>query len=103
MLSLQDTDPCFFSIESIEGFPEPASNITYIDTPGGAQMRYKEPALSGFCNIPGIKSYSGYISMNASVNMYFWFSTTATDCADKPITLWMNGGPGADSLPFRKC
>ncbi len=35
----------------------------------GATIRYKQPGLEGVCETtPGVKSYSGYVSLNETTN-----------------------------------
>ncbi|KAI7482758.1 peptidase S10, serine carboxypeptidase [Hortaea werneckii] len=79
--------------------PANATDIKTINTPTGAQIRYKEPGNEGVCETtPGVNSYSGYIDLAPDVHSFFWFFESRQDPANDPITLWLNGGPGSDSL-----
>ena len=52
------------------------------------------PDLKAF---PG---YSGFLTVNKSTNgnMFFWYFPSASQPADAPVVLWLQGGPGASSL-----
>ncbi|KAI0472984.1 peptidase [Xylariaceae sp. FL0804] len=79
--------------------PAEPKGVKTIKTPGGASIRYKEPGKEGVCETtPGVNSYSGYVDLDANTHMFFWFFEARKDPDTAPITLWLNGGPGSDSL-----
>ncbi|KAK4545187.1 hypothetical protein LTR36_003366 [Oleoguttula mirabilis] len=79
--------------------PADPTGVTTITSPNGASIRYKQPGKDGVCETtPGVNSYSGYVSLNETTNMFFWFFEARENAATAPLTLWLNGGPGSDSL-----
>jgi carboxypeptidase C (cathepsin A) len=79
--------------------PAEPSNVKTISTASGRQIRYKEPGKAGVCETtPGVNSYSGYIDVSQDSHSFFWFFEARKNPATAPITLWINGGPGSDSL-----
>lgn len=80
-------------------FPANVTDYKTITTPTGVKIRYKEPGKEGVCETtPGVDSYSGYIDIAPNVHMFFWFFESRRDPANDDFTLWLNGGPGSDSL-----
>jgi hypothetical protein len=56
-------------------------------------------SIKGVCETtPGVNSYAGFVNLAPDVHSFFWFFESRNDPANDPITLWLNGGPGSDSL-----
>lgn len=80
-------------------YPADAKDVKTLTTPTNVTIRYKEPGKQGVCETtPGVNSYSGYIDLAPNVHAFFWFFESRRDPKNDPITLWLNGGPGSDSL-----
>ncbi|KAJ4287681.1 hypothetical protein N0V90_012384 [Kalmusia sp. IMI 367209] len=82
------------------GIPVDPTGVRTITSPQGAQIRFKQPGKDGgICETtPGVDDYAGYISLDEKTNMFFWFFEARTNPSQKPLTLWLNGGPGSDSM-----
>lgn len=79
--------------------PQEPRDVQTIATSSGATVRYKEPGKSGICETtPGVNSYSGFIDTSPTLHTFFWFFESRNDPENDPITVWINGGPGSDSL-----
>jgi len=79
--------------------PAEPKGVKTIKSPGGVKIRYKEPGKQGVCETtPGVNSYSGYVDLDDHTHMFFWFFEARHKPNEAPITLWLNGGPGSDSL-----
>jgi carboxypeptidase D len=96
-LAAPDTQPRF-SLNKRQ-LPEDPTGVKKIETPNGVTIRYKEPGKDGVCETtPGVNSYSGYVDLSPESHTFFYFFEARHDPANAPITLWLNGGPGSDSL-----
>lgn len=96
--------------------PADPTGVMTITSPQGAAIRFKQPGKQGICETKeGVDDYAGYISLNPTTNMFFWFFEARENPSEKPLTLWLNGGkflkyylngnkinfqlgPGSDSL-----
>ncbi|CZR50976.1 related to carboxypeptidase [Phialocephala subalpina] len=79
--------------------PAAAQGVQTIITPQNVTIRYKNPGAEGVCETtPGVNSYSGYIDLDANSHTFFWFFEARNNPHEAPITLWLNGGPGSDSM-----
>jgi carboxypeptidase C (cathepsin A) len=79
--------------------PAEATGVQTIITPNGINITYKEPGKEGICETtPGVNSYAGFVNLAPDVHVFFWFFESRRDPANDPLTLWLNGGPGSDSL-----
>lgn len=79
--------------------PKQPFGIKTLTSSNNVTIRYKEPGKDGICEItPGVNSYSGYVDLDEDTHMFFWFFEARRDANTAPITLWLNGGPGSDSL-----
>ncbi|APA10658.1 hypothetical protein SS1G_12499 [Sclerotinia sclerotiorum 1980 UF-70] len=63
------------------------------------QVRYKE-VPSGICELQeGVKSLSGYVDVEEGQHIFWWFFETRNgNASEAPLTVWINGGPGASSM-----
>jgi hypothetical protein len=79
--------------------PAEPVGVQTVNGPSGMTITYKEPGKEGICETtPGVNSYAGFINLAEDVHSFFWFFESRRDPANDPLTLWLNGGPGSDSL-----
>ncbi|KAE8844111.1 hypothetical protein HRS9122_05214 [Pyrenophora teres f. teres] len=76
--------------------PKNTADFKTATAPNNVTVRYKNP---GICETtPGVNSYSGYVDLTPDIHVFFWFFESRSNPASDPFTLWLNGGPGSDSL-----
>ncbi|KAJ4989705.1 serine carboxypeptidase [Stagonosporopsis vannaccii] len=76
--------------------PKQTSDYKTASAPNNVTVRYKNP---GICETtPGVDSYSGYVDLTPEVHVFYWFFESRNKPSEDPFTLWLNGGPGSDSL-----
>jgi len=47
---------------------------------------------SGICETtPGVKQYSGYLTVGDNMNMWFWFFEARNSPITAPLATWFNG------------
>ncbi|XP_021730396.1 serine carboxypeptidase-like 33 [Chenopodium quinoa] len=58
--------------------------------------------LPGQPSNPPISQYSGYITVNQNNGraLFYWFFEALSQLSDKPLLLWLNGGPGCSSVGY---
>ncbi len=76
--------------------PEERLGVRTLAVTPNATIRYKEPKICE--STAGVKSYSGFVDLDSDSHTFFWFFEARHNPQTAPITLWLNGGPGSDSL-----
>lgn len=76
--------------------PAEAVNVRTVTGGNGMTLRYKEPGLCE--STDGVRSYSGFIDVTEDKHLFFWFFESRSHPSTDPITMWLNGGPGSDSM-----
>ncbi|KMT16330.1 hypothetical protein BVRB_3g054780 [Beta vulgaris subsp. vulgaris] len=59
-------------------------------------------SLPGQPSNPPISQFSGYITVNQNNGraIFYWFFEALSNPSDKPLVLWLNGGPGCSSIGY---
>ncbi|WVZ94579.1 hypothetical protein U9M48_040458 [Paspalum notatum var. saurae] len=59
-------------------------------------------ALPGLPSEVGFRQFAGYVTANESHGraLFYWFFEAAHDVENKPLVLWLNGGPGCSSVGY---
>jgi hypothetical protein len=66
----------------------------------GVDIRYKAvpPEICGLD--PNVKSFSGYADVAADQHIFWWFFEAKETPREKPLTIWINGGPGYANVSY---
>ncbi len=72
------------------------SRTQQLDTAQKVTIRHRETSICE--TVPGVKSYSGYVDTGDGSHTFFWLFRARVNPETAPITLWLNGGPGSDSM-----
>src|SRR5271169_69955 len=75
------------------------TDLTSANGYAGISVRYKE-VPTGVCELdPNVKSFTGYADVAQDEHIFFWFFEARNqDPTTAPLTVWLNGGPGASSM-----
>lgn len=66
--------------------PADPTGVTTITSAAGAKITYKQPGKAGVCETTeGVDDYAGYISLNPTTNMFFWFFEARENPSEKPL------------------
>ena len=69
------------------GIPKDPEGVMTITSPQGAEIRFKQPGKAGVCETTeGVDDYAGYISLDATTNMFFWFFEARENPSEKPVS-----------------
>jgi len=72
----------------------------------GTQATYTDEALADqITDLPGAENldinfnqFSGYLTVDGTKQMHYWFVESMNDPANSPVAFWTNGGPGCSGL-----
>ncbi|KAK2646801.1 hypothetical protein Ddye_021996 [Dipteronia dyeriana] len=72
-----------------------------------AALTTKEQEVDRITALPGqppvtFSQFSGYVTVNQNHGraLFYWFTQASTTPPNKPLLLWLNGGPGCSSVAY---
>ncbi|RWW56031.1 hypothetical protein BHE74_00037285 [Ensete ventricosum] len=70
----------------------------------GSSLRQELDRVVGLPGQPpvGFRQYAGYVTIDEGLGkaLFYWFFEATHRPAEKPLLLWLNGGPGCSSVGF---
>ena len=84
------------ALPALAQFPAEVTDRKTITLDNNVAVRYKEPKLCE--TTEGVNSYSGFLDIAEDKHLFFWFFESRRNPEEDDITLWLNGGPGADNM-----
>jgi hypothetical protein len=92
-----------FAANAFAQAPPTSQGLTYLNSTiyPGASISFKETTICE--TTEGVKGWSGYVNLppspqegrNYPIHTWFWFFEARNDPANAPLSLWLQGGPGA--------
>lgn len=90
--------PLLLSFMGSAQFVYPPTGFKTTKGAAGVNVRYKR-VPHGICEPnPKVKSFAGYSDIGTDQHIFWWFFEAKENPQDKPLTIWLNGGPGASSV-----
>ncbi|EXF80205.1 carboxypeptidase S1 [Colletotrichum fioriniae PJ7] len=88
----------FFSSLISAQFVAQPTDLKTVKGAGGVNVRFKE-VPNGICETnPNVKSFAGYVDVSPTQHMYFYMFEARQNAAAAPLTVRLDGGPGASSM-----
>ena len=56
------------------------------------------PGAESIVDVATFNQFSGYLTIQNSKNMHYWFVESLNNPSTDPIAFWTNGGPGCSGL-----
>jgi hypothetical protein len=92
-----------FAVKTFAQAPPTTQGLTNIDSTiyPGATISFKQTTICE--TTEGVRGWSGYVNLppsleegrNYPIHTWFWFFEARNDPANAPLSLWLQGGPGA--------
>lgn len=84
---------------ALSQFVAPPTDLKTANSTSGIPVRFKE-VPNGVCETnPNVKSFAGYVDVSETQHMYFWmFEARNGNPTAAPLTVRLDGGPGASSM-----